>query len=254
MQAASRFPRSQKSSRPLLAVYFPLGDPEVPVEWLDVYAENGVDIVELGWPARDPYLDGPDVRASMARALPADPSASLRAARLRLAGRAEAPKALLMTYAEADHPALADAAFLEGLDAILAVAPPRDPHRASLEARAKALGVAVCAFIALQVDPEAVAAATRADGYAMLQAAPGVTGPRATLDPGNSERIAGLRAAGVAAPIVLGFGVSDGAQARAAVRLGADGVVVGSAALRAARRGRAALDALLKDLRGGLDG
>jgi len=56
MQAASRFARSNDSSRPLLAVYFPLGDPEIVVDLLDVYAENRVDIVELGWPARDPYL------------------------------------------------------------------------------------------------------------------------------------------------------------------------------------------------------
>ena len=36
--------------------------------------------------------------------------------------------------------------------------------------------------------------------------------------------------------------------------VGADGVVVGSAALRAALQGRAALAALLKGLRRGLDG
>jgi tryptophan synthase alpha chain len=63
-----------------------------------------------------------------------------------------------------------------------------------------------------------------------------------------------LRAGGVAAPILLGFGVSNGEQARAAVDLGADGVVVGSAALRAALVGRTELKALLKDLRMGLDG
>ena len=85
----------------------------------------------------------------------------------------------------------------------------------------------------------------------MLQAAPGLTGPRASLDPANAGRIASLRASGVAAPILLGFGVSNGEQARAAVGLGADGVVVGSAALRAALAGRAELAALLKDLRTG---
>jgi tryptophan synthase alpha chain len=66
-------------------------------------------------------------------------------------------------------------------------------------------------------------------------------------------RIAELRAEGVGAPIVLGFGISNGEQARAAVGLGADGVVVGSAALRAALKGRAELFALLNDLRNGLN-
>ena len=254
MQAASRFARSNDSSRPLLAVYFPLGDPEIVVDLLDVYAENRVDIVELGWPARDPYLDGPDMRDSMARALRGDPCDALRQARLWLAGRAGAPNTLLMTYAEADHPALAAADFFRGLDALLAIAPLGDPHRDALEARARRSGVAVSAFVPLPLEEACVEAARRADGYVMLQAAPGVTGPRAKLDPANRERIGQLLAAGVAAPIVLGFGVSNGAQARAAIELGGDGVVVGSAALRAARRGSAALDALLRDLRDGLDG
>jgi tryptophan synthase alpha chain len=88
----------------------------------------------------------------------------------------------------------------------------------------------------------------------MLQAAPGLTGPRHTLDPANAERIERLRASGISAPIVLGFGVSTPEHARTALALGADGVVVGSAALRAALQGPAALAALLKGLRRGLDG
>ncbi len=72
--------------------------------------------------------------------------------------------------------------------------------------------------------------------------------------PSNAARIEALRVEGVGAPVVLGFGISNGEQARAAVGLGADGVVVGSAALRAALKGRAELSALLGDLRNGLDG
>jgi tryptophan synthase alpha chain len=81
-----------------------------------------------------------------------------------------------------------------------------------------------------------------------------VTGPRATLDPISASRIETLRASGIAAPILLGFGISDGAQARAAMDLGADGVVVGSAVLRAALQGRSVLALCLKDLRNALNG
>ncbi len=63
-----------------------------------------------------------------------------------------------------------------------------------------------------------------------------------------------IRAEGIGAPIVLGFGVSSGDQARVAVGIGADGVVVGSAVLRAALNGRNELAALLRDLREGLNG
>src|SRR5580704_5469310 len=50
-----------------LIVYFPLADPAAPTDILDLYAEAGVDIVELGRPSPSPYHDGIDVTASMAR-------------------------------------------------------------------------------------------------------------------------------------------------------------------------------------------
>jgi tryptophan synthase alpha chain len=237
-----------------LVVYFPLADRAVPDELIDLYAGAGVDIVEFGWPARNPYLDGPDVRASMARALSGAPAAALKAACDRLARKSESPKTLVMCYAESDHPALVEPGVFDRADGVLAVAPPNDARRAAIECEARKSGAAIAVFVPMAADPGDEAAARHADFYVMLQAAPGLTGPRASLDPANAGRIASLRASGVTAPILLGFGVSNGEQARAAVSLGADGVVVGSAALRAALDGRAELAALLKDLRAGLDG
>ncbi len=239
---------------PRLIAYFPLMDTAVPTSLLDVYADAGVDIVEFGWPAREPYLDGPDVRASMSRAARGDPLSAFAAARQRLARHSEPPKALVMTYAEPRHPALTNSAFFDGVDAILALGPYGDKVRAEIEARARSKGTAVSTFLSLPLTPADIAVAKLANCYVMLQAAQGVTGPRATLDPANATRIGELRAEGVGAPIVLGFGVSNGDQARVAVSLGADGVVVGSAVLRAALNGRNELAALLRDLRDGLNG
>ena len=231
---------------PRLVVYFPLADPAVLLDRLDLYAEAGVDVVECGWPSSEPYLDGPDVRASMARARANDPAAALAGVCERLDGRR--PEILVMTYADEAPPRLS------GVDAVLAVRSPGDPRRLAWEAAARAAGAGVAAFVPLPLTADHMAAARRADFYAMLQAAPGLTGSRTSLDPANSERIARLRSEGVAAPILLGFGISNGAHARAAVQLGADGVVVGSAALRAALAGERELAALLKELRRGLDG
>jgi tryptophan synthase alpha chain len=236
-----------------LVVYFPLGDPAIGPDLLDLYANLGVDVVECGWPASDPYLDGPDVRASMARALPHDPGAAWSAVREWLAGRG-GPSALLMTYVAGRHPGLEDPHFFSGAYGVLAVASPGDLAQAELEARARASGAAVCAFLPDPLTEPDIVKARAADGYVMLQAAPGLTGPRPSLDPVNAKRIARLRDSGVSAPILLGFGVSKPEHARMALALGADGVVVGSAALRAALQGSAALAALLKGLRRGLDG
>lgn len=235
---------------PRLVVYYPLGDPALPIELLDVYAAEGVDIAECGWPARHPHFDGADVRASMARA--GDPAAAWTAVRARLAGNSTQP--LLMTYAGAEGPEFDDPDLLRDAHGLLVVAPAGDVSRDALQTAARAAGVAICAFLPLPLAEADIAEARRADGYAMLQAAPGVTGPRACLDPANAERLASLRAHGVTAPIVLGFGISSGEHAREAVGLGADGVVVGSAALRAALEGRAALATLIRQVRRGLDG
>jgi tryptophan synthase alpha chain len=158
-----------------------------------------------------------------------------------------------MTYSEPNHPALADPTFFNGVYAVMVVASARDGARMAIESLAQAAGAAISTFLPLPITSADIAAARLADGYVMLQAAPGLTGPRRSLDPSNAVRIAELRAEGVRAPIVLGFGISNGEHARAAVALGADGVVVGSAALRAALRGRAELSALLNDLRKGLN-
>jgi tryptophan synthase alpha chain len=237
-----------------LIAYFPLADAAIPVDLLDLYAEAGVDVVEFGWPARAPYHDGPDVRASMARAARGDPHAAFVAARRRLASHRKAPKALIMSYAEEGHPALIDPAFYRDVAAALVVGPADDALRHEIEARAMNAGAALSTFVTLPITSADIAAARRASEYVMLQAAAGVTGPRESLDPDNCSRIAALRAGGVEAPIVLGFGVSNGEQARAAIDFGADGVVVGSAVLRAALNGRAEVAALLRQLREGLDG
>jgi tryptophan synthase alpha chain len=66
------------------------------------------------------------------------------------------------------------------------------------------------------------------------------------------ETIARLRSA-TELPICVGFGVSNGAQAQAIGRL-ADGIVVGSAIVKAAESGIEAAHALTVELRQALDG
>lgn len=239
---------------PALACYFPLGDPRVPVEMVDVYADHGVDVLEIGLASADPFMDGPEVRGSMARADRSRARADLDRLLNRLARRGDAPARLLMCYADTDHPGRTEPAFWAGLDSVLVVAPEEAPLRLQIEATARAAGVAPSAFLSLPVSAQGLEAARRAGFYVMLQAVEGVTGPRDSVDPGNAARIAALRAAGVGTPILPGFGISTGAQARILRDMGADGVVVGSTVLKAALAGPAPLATLLRDLRRGLDG
>lgn len=238
---------------PLLSCYFPLGDAQVSTELLDIYAGEGVDVIEIGMASPDPFLDGPDVRQSMLRADRNRWRADLDAVLERLAKFKNPPRALLMTYADPAHPGLHEKDLWRGLDSLLVVARSGDPLAARLEQAAVDNGVALSPFLSLPLNDVAMERAREAGFYIMLQAHEGETGPRETLDPANADRIMQLRSAGARRPILLGFGISGGAQARQAMELGADGVIVGSQVLRAALAGGDALRTLLHDLRSGLD-
>jgi tryptophan synthase alpha chain len=80
----------------------------------------------------------------------------------------------------------------------------------------------------------------------------GVTGERAELPPDLPATAARVRAA-TALPLCIGFGISRPEQARAVAKL-ADGVVVGSAIVRAADRSVEDAVALATALRRGIDG
>src|SRR5690606_7185360 len=106
--AGNRLDRVLASKRPLLTCYFPLGDPRMPPDVLQLYADCGVDIVELGVFIANPFMDGRDVAAAMARALYAGFSWDMLGhAAAALRARDGGPAALCMAYADMDVTAAA---------------------------------------------------------------------------------------------------------------------------------------------------
>jgi tryptophan synthase alpha chain len=83
----------------------------------------------------------------------------------------------------------------------------------------------------------------------MLQSHDGPTGVRDGLDAENGEKLQRLRRERIDLPIALGFGIGAPEQAAQAIRLGADGVVVGSACIDAARGGSDSLRRFTRSLR-----
>ncbi|MBU2868374.1 tryptophan synthase subunit alpha [Pacificibacter marinus] len=238
---------------PVLSCYFPLGDPKVPVDLVDIYADHGVDVLEIGLASDHPFLDGPDVSASMKRADVDRARKDLDRVMNHLSKRRVAPKILLMGYVEQAHKGREDTHFWSGIDSFLSVGCSNEHIAQQIEKTAIGAGVAPSVFVGWPIVDHDIDAVRKATFYVMLQAGAGQTGPRKELDPENRQRILQLRDAGVDVPILLGFGISNGAQAREAISLGADGVVVGSQVLRAALEGDKVLKSLFTDLRSGLD-
>jgi tryptophan synthase alpha chain len=94
-------------------------------------------------------------------------------------------------------------------------------------------------------------AAESTDGWLYLVTVTGITGARTELAPTLAPLAARARAA-TTKPLYAGFGISTGAQARAAAAL-VDGIVVGSAAVEAAELGSSELGSFVTQLRTALD-
>jgi tryptophan synthase alpha chain len=218
-----------------------------------LYEECGVDVVEIGVPAAQPFMDGPTIAGSLWRAAAAGLTPTTAADRIASL-RADLPDQAFvwMSYPHDDGSLLATLVSRSGADALLL---PRQARRfGQVAATLERHGLYLIHFLPHDPRLREIAAAARASrGYVMLQAAPGMTGSRRGALRDSASAIALLRRAGVTTPIALGIGLSTPDHVRAALRMGADGVVIGSATVEAAMRGERALRSFLGSLREALD-
>jgi tryptophan synthase alpha chain len=214
--------------------------------------DAGADVIEVGVPFSDPMADGPVIQASSQKALAAGMTFSgvleiIARAQLRI-------PVVLFTYLNpllaAGHDVLARAAEA-GAHGVLVLDLPvgSDP---SLE---QWLGEGPLAFIRLVAPttpaPRMAEIAQHGSGFVYLVSRLGVTGVRDQLPADLPETIQRLREA-TDLPICVGFGVSRAEQARAVAML-ADGVVVGSAIVKAADEGVQNAVTLAASLREAID-
>jgi len=253
-RVAERFAQLRASGRRALVPYVTAGhpSPEATVALLQGLEGAGADVLEIGVPFSDPMADGPIIQASSQKALAAGMTfdgvlAAVSRARLRI-------PTVLFTYLNpllaAGRDALARAADA-GFHGVLVTDLPVGAD-ASLE---QWLGDGPLAFIRLvaPTTPQTRMAeiAQHGSGFVYLISRLGVTGMRDQLPTELPETIGRLRGA-TELPICVGFGVSRPEQAQAVARL-ADGVVVGSAIVRAADESPDSAITLAASLRAAID-
>lgn len=212
----------------------------------------GADIVEVGVPFSDPLADGPVIQASSQRALAM--GMTLEGV-LNLVREAEVPvPVVLFGYLNpilAAGPEFPGRARDAGCDGLLVTDLPvgADPL---LEQRLAATGLAFIRLVAPTTPERRVREIARAgSGFVYLISRLGVTGERGELDSALPDTVARVRAA-ASLPVCVGFGISTPAQA-ARVAAIADGVVVGTALVRAAERGVDHAVALVREMREAMD-
>ncbi len=244
------FDSIKAEGRQALVGFLSAGDPDMKRSERDIQTalKNGVDIMEIGVPFSDPTADGPTIQAAGQRALRA--GANLReilAMVKRIRRKFEHPIVLFSyanpLFAYGYERLCADAADA-GVDAFLVVDMPFE-ESPELKVAAARYDLFLIPLIA-PTTPESRSRAilAEAEGFVYYILVKGVTGARKSVPAVAREHLAGLRRC-TNLPIVVGFGISNGGQARKAAGY-ADGVVVGSALVEAARSGR--LAALVREL------
>ncbi len=251
----SRFAELRTAGRKALVAYVTAGHPDRArsVELLRGLESAGADVLEVGVPFSDPLADGPVIQASSQVAL--DQGVTLDVALEIIAEAAVNVPVVLFGYLNpflAAGPTVLDRASDAGCDGVLITDLPvgADPE---LERR---FADSDLDFIRL-VAPTTPAArmreiATSGSGFVYVISRLGVTGMRAEIPPDLATTIERVRSV-TTLPVCVGFGVSTPEHARTVAQL-ADGVVVGSAIVKAADRSVDDAIALTAALRRGIDG
>ena len=235
-------------------VYVTAGHPDIErsLSLLRALEVSGADIIEVGVPFSDPMADGPVIQASSQRAL-ANGMTYDKVLELIQRARLTVP-VVLFSYL---NPVLAagddalDRAARAGVQGLLITDLPVGSDT-RLEQRLASGPLAFIRLVAPTTPAERMKhIAKHGSGFVYLISRLGVTGARNQLPKELSDTIARLRAA-TTLPICVGFGVSTPEQAASVARM-ADGVVVGSAIVRAADESVDRAAALARQLRRAID-
>lgn len=250
----NRFTALARLGRKALVPYVTAGHPTPAgsLELLRALEGAGADVVEVGVPFSDPMADGPVIQASSQQALAHGMTFDRTLDLIHGAGLSI--PVVLFSYLNPVVAAGADAlarAAAAGAHGILITDLPVgvDPEREAW------LGNGPLSFVRLVApttpDERMREIGAHGRGFVYLISRLGVTGARDDVPDELPGTISRLRRA-TTLPICVGFGISTAAQAR---RIGAlaDGIVVGSAIVRAAGERVAAAAALAAELRAALD-
>lgn len=197
------------------------------------YVEAGCDIIEIDFPARDPYLESEFIANRMRVALEAcDDYEQYMAGMAEIKRDLPNTRFILLAY---------EATVLEiGYERFLAFC--RENHFGdiilvgmkdnSIKDRFIADGMGVSCYVQYQMLPEEVASATDSNGFVYMQGKPADASQINPDFPTLRDCIAHLRAQGIQRPIYCGVGIHAPADAAMAREAGADGIFVGSAVLK----------------------
>ena len=216
-----------------LTTYFPLGIKKYdPVELAKIYEDAGVDVIEIGIPVTNPHLDGKLVRETMEEALSVHTDLNwyldqinrihktCKKLTLDAFSYKEVYKTIgmrsyvkMLNEAGADCMMVPDITEEEKIDHYIT-------HKDTFP---------LLEFLPFDAEDAYVEEQGKIPfrGFILQQATAGKTGMREKLEP-NLEKVVQRAKKTFSQPVYVGFGISKPEHTEAIMRMGADGVVIGS--------------------------
>ncbi|MBF0169920.1 MAG: tryptophan synthase subunit alpha [Nitrospinae bacterium] len=258
------FTRLRGGKRKALTIFLTAGDPSLArtVDLVKAAADNGADIVELGLPFSDPLADGPVIQESFLRAIAGGTNVIKSLAMVeRLRISCDVPLvAMLASTLVINHgtPRFMKDAAAAGFDGIIIPDAPVDEYDEFLEPARKA-GLDTILLAAPTSGPARMKRiAAISTGFLYYINVTGVTGGADAKPASIAKDVKTLKGM-TKTPVLAGFGISTPAQAKAFAAV-ADGIIIGSQAMRVIRSVKrtadapAALGAFVRSVRNGMDG
>ena len=252
----------RRAGKTALMPYLTMGYPRLQsaLELIPAFVEAGADLIELGVPFSDPLADGATIQATAQQALANGMTLSLcleQAATLRDQG-VTVPFVLMGYYNPIFQMGLdqfAHRAALARVDGL--IVPDLPPEEAgALRSVLQERELDMIFLLSPTSDDERVRlVCERTTGFVYLVSLTGVTGARDELPLDLGSFVTRVRST-TDLPLAVGFGISTPDQAAQVARV-ADGVIVGSALLRAIGEGEdpvVTARTFIGSLRTGIDG
>ena len=220
---------------------------------LDQSFRMGLSFIEVGIPTEDPYLDGQIIQDALKKVF----QSGLDSRELLIeSGKAVCTAGihgLAMLYNETLNTYGVDRLMADclccGLEAVLV--PNVSPgNRAALYKASLATGVEVVNFIGYSQSEEEIEEIIQmTTGFVYFQSTEGSTGGQFSAGAEAEQRLQMVKAKAASRdlPVALGFGINTISDAETAVRIGAEGVIVGTSFLRAAQNGISSFTEYLED-------
>ena len=234
---ADRIGAAKAEGRAALIAYVPVGYPSVAgsIAAMTAAVEAGADVVEVGVPYSDPGMDGPVIQQAVDVAVRAGVGMRDALRAVEAVAAAGAVPVVMSYWNPIERYGVerfaADLAAARGAGAITPdLIPDEAAEWLAATDRADLDRVFLVAPSSTEARLRSTTAACR--GFVYAASTMGVTGTRATVSDAAERLVARTRAVAPDLPVCVGLGVSDADQA-AEVASFADGVIVGSAFVRA---------------------